>query len=183
MLKLLVGALTLLYPVLIYFGLAHLRPGVFAALLAVLVLLRPAGLSSAERKRALLPVVIVLCYATLVAILDSALLLRFYPVLMNLLMLAAFSYSLFGDMPMIERIARARGMEITPLAKAYVRRVTQLWCGFFVLNAAIAAYTALHSSWEIWTLYNGFIAYLLVGLLIVGELVFRHFYKRAHADA
>ena len=181
MLKLLVGTLTVLYPALVYFGLAHLRPGVFAALLAALVLFRPTGLSPAERKRVLVPMAIVLGYAALVAVLDSTMLLRFYPVLMNALMLALFSYSLLSDTPMIERIARARGMEITPRAKSYVRRVTQIWCVFFVLNASIAAYTALRSSWEVWTLYNGLIAYLLVGVLIAGELVFRYFYKRRNA--
>ncbi|MFK8014606.1 MAG: hypothetical protein AB8G17_04040 [Gammaproteobacteria bacterium] len=180
--KLLVGTLTVLYPALVYFGLAHLRPGVFAALLAALVLLRPTGLSSAERKRALFPMAIILSYAALVAVLDSATLLRFYPVLMNALMLAVFSYSLLSDAPIIERIARARGMPIPPQAKAYLRGVTQVWCGFFVLNALMAAYTALYSSWEFWTLYNGLIAYVLVGALMGGELVFRHFYKRRVAE-
>ena len=30
----------------------------------------------------------------------------------------------------------------------------------------------------IWAVYNGFVSYLLVGILIAGEVVFRHFYKR-----
>ena len=44
--------------------------------------------------------------------------------------------------------------------QAYTRRVTQVWCGFFVLNGSLALATALWASEEIWALYNGLIAYL-----------------------
>jgi len=51
--------------------------------------------------------------------------------------------------------------------------VTQVWCGFFMLNGGIALATALWSSFEIWSLYNGLIAYLLMGTLFVGEYLVR----------
>ena len=179
--KLLVGTLTLLYPALVYFGLAHLRPVTFAALLAALVLLHPLGVGPDERKLPTIPIAILLAYAVLVAILDSATLLRFYPVVINAIMFALFSHSLLSGVPLIEQIARARGMEVPQHATGYLRRVTLVWCVFFVLNASIATYTALRSSWAVWTLYNGLISYLLIGALIVGEFVFRYFHKRSVA--
>ena len=52
-----------------------------------------------------------------------------------------------------------------PSGVAYTRRVTQVWCGFFVLNGALALATALWMSDRAWALYNGLIAYGLIGLL------------------
>lgn len=182
MLKVLLAALAVLYPVLIYFGLAHLRPGVFGVLLAGLVILRLKGVGENERKHMLVPVIVILGYALAVAIADSEMLLRFYPVLVNAMMLIVFGHTLIYGPPLIERIVRARGLPVSPEGQVYVRRVTQVWCAFFVVNGTLAAYTALHASWAAWTLYNGFIAYLAIGALAGGELIFRRFYRRRVAQ-
>jgi uncharacterized membrane protein len=55
----------------------------------------------------------------------------------------------------------------------YTRTITLVWCAFFALNGALAIYTALLTSREAWALYNGFIAYLLMGALIAGERLTR----------
>jgi uncharacterized membrane protein len=55
----------------------------------------------------------------------------------------------------------------------YTRRVTEVWCAFFVLNAAAAAYTAIYATREAWALYNGVIAYVLMGTLFVAERLLR----------
>ena len=60
-----------------------------------------------------------------------------------------------------------------PEAVRYTRRLTIVWCVFFVFNGLVAFWTAVAQPDEIWALYNGFIAYLLIGSLIVGEMVFR----------
>jgi uncharacterized membrane protein len=51
--------------------------------------------------------------------------------------------------------------------------VTQLWCAFFIANGAVAIYTALFGSRDDWALYNGLIAYLLMGGLFGGEWLYR----------
>jgi len=56
----------------------------------------------------------------------------------------------------------------------YTRRVTQIWCAFFVLNGAFSAYTAFFWSPDAWSLYNGAIAYGMIGLLLLGEIVWRY---------
>ena len=53
-----------------------------------------------------------------------------------------------------------------------------IWCGFFAVNGIIATVIAFSGSLGAWTVYNGLVSYGAMSLLIVGELVFRHFYKR-----
>ena len=74
---------------------------------------------------------------------------------------------------MIERVARLREPALPTAAVSYTRKVTIAWCVFFLLNGAIALYTALWASLEAWTLYNGFIAYLLIGLMFGVEWLIR----------
>jgi uncharacterized membrane protein len=88
-------------------------------------------------------------------------------------MLLVFSWSLRSPTSLIERLARIQQPDLPPEGIIYTRRVTQIWCVFFIVNGSIALVTALWSSFEIWSLYNGFIAYLLMGLLLVGEYIVR----------
>lgn len=53
-----------------------------------------------------------------------------------------------------------------------------VWCGFFVVNAAIALYTVVFAPMKIWVIYNGFISYVLMGILFLGEFVLRKRHQR-----
>ncbi len=83
---------------------------------------------------------------------------------------------------MIERFARLMEPEFPPEAVIYCRKVTMIWCGFFVVNGSIALVTALLGDIKIWTLYNGFISYLLMGLLFGIEYLVRRAVKRKSAE-
>jgi uncharacterized membrane protein len=108
--------------------------------------------------------------------------LKLYPVLVNLALLGVFAYSLIFPPSMIERFARIREPDLPAEAIGYTRRVTRVWCVFFFVNGAFAFITALWASPAIWTLYNGLIAYLMMGLLFGGEYFTRwHFKKRLNA--
>lgn len=48
-----------------------------------------------------------------------------------------------------------------------------MWCVFFIVNGGFSVYTALYWSRASWALYNGFIAYLLIGALLAGEWLWR----------
>lgn len=98
---------------------------------------------------------------------------RFYPVLMSAAMLCLFGWSLRQPQSIIERIGRILYRDFPPEAVAYTRRVTIMWCVFFLINGLIALWTAVAGSWAAWTLYNGFISYVLIGLLFVGEYMVR----------
>lgn len=99
--------------------------------------------------------------------------LKLYPVLVNGVLLAVFAVSLARPPSAIERLARLAEPELPPAAVAYTRRVTQVWCGFFALNGAIALATALWAPTEVWALYNGVLAYGLMGALFGGEWLVR----------
>jgi hypothetical protein len=62
----------------------------------------------------------------------------------------------------------------------YTRKVTITWCLFFIANGSIATFTALYSSMEIWSLYNGFIAYILMGSVFVIEYLIRIRVRKQH---
>ncbi len=116
-----------------------------------------------------------------VAVWSNALLpLKLYPVLVSLVLLGVFAYSLIAPPTVVERLARLREPDFPPAAVAYTRRVTQVWCGFFVLNGGIAFATAWWASQAVWSLYTGVIAYVLMGILFGGEYLVRLRFRRLH---
>jgi uncharacterized membrane protein len=60
--------------------------------------------------------------------------------------------------------------------------VTAVWLGFFLANAAISTATAIGGSLELWTLYNGFISYVIMGVLFISEWILRGYLRVAHRD-
>ena len=119
--------------------------------------------------------------AVLATVLNQALPLKLYPALVNAVMLVVFGTSLRFGPPLVERLARLQEPELPAFALAYTRRVTQVWCGFFVLNGGLALLTALYASDRVWMLYNGLLAYVMMGVLFAGEWLVRRRVKAAHA--
>ena len=166
-----------LYPLGVYFGLKVLPPSFFGLVLIVALALRFGALGAGER-RLLLPVLSgFLGFALLAAWLDSERFLMAYPVLVNASLCLLFLWSLRGGESMMFRVAKARGMKMSPYAPAYLRNLTKVWIGFFILNGLIAAWTMTRSM-EVWAVYNGLIAYVLIGVLIGGEWLFRIHYTK-----
>lgn len=162
--------LSLAYPLAVYLMLGRFEPRWLAGLLCALALLR--AVSSRER----LWWWVALATGALAAwasLANAALPLKLYPVLVNLALLLLFGLSLRFGPPLVERMARLREPTLPPAAVAYTRRVTQVWCGFFVLNGSLALLTALYASERVWALYNGVIAYVLIGALFAGEWLLR----------
>ncbi len=180
------GLLWLMYPMAIFFGLRIMEPRYVAILIACTLMLRrfrDAGQLLSDLSRLDLGVLAgLLMLAGATALTNSELLLRFYPAAMNFGMLLLFALSLICPPSMVERFARIGEPDLPPQGVRYTRRVTQVWCAFFVANGAIAAGTALYASREIWALYNGFIAYLLMGALLAGEWLFRRYFVGTRTD-
>jgi uncharacterized membrane protein len=110
-----------------------------------------------------------------IAVTDSEALLRAYPIAVNVGMLVAFGTTLCNGGPsMIEKFARVRRPNLDARSVRHTRRVTQVWCAFFALNACASAASMIWGSRAVWALYNGFITYLLIGALIVAEFAWRH---------
>jgi uncharacterized membrane protein len=170
----------MLYPLAIWLGQGQLEPRFLAGLLLFVALARLHTLKVGQGGAWWLGAILLL-FA--LAIWSNALLpLKLYPVLVNTAMLGLFGYSLIAPPTMIERFARVREWDLPAQAIVYTRHVTQVWCFFFAVNGVIALGTAVWASPAVWLLYNGLIAYLLMGLLFAGEYcVRRHFKRRLHA--
>lgn len=96
-----------------------------------------------------------------------------YPVLVNLVFGLTFACSLFEEKTIIQKFAE---LQINPLpseAVRYTRNVTKLWIVFFALNGLVAVSTVIYGDLSLWTLYNGCISYVLIGLLFAGEFIYR----------
>lgn len=169
--------LTLAYPLIVYLSLGHFEPRWLALLLVLLALLR----ALASREPMWWFAAAGASLLAVAAMLGNALLpLKLYPVLVNAVLLLVFASSLRFPPSAIERMARLREPELPPQAVAYTRQVTKVWCGFFVGNGAIALATALYASEAVWALYNGLIAYVLIGLLFAVEWWVRQRVRTAH---
>lgn len=173
---LMTGVMLLAWPFLVWFGLAHNSLHWLLPLMALLLFLR---FRQTRRQAGPLNVVtqvvaatgMTLCIASY--LLKAHQLLLFYPVVVNTVMLAVFGGSLWSSMPIVERLARLREPALPERAVRYTRRVTQIWCAFFVGNGGIALFTALHGDMSLWTAWNGMISYLLIGMLMAGEWLVR----------
>lgn len=179
MLRLLQGAVwlvLLLYPLAVWVGLMHWGTALLAPLLLGVFSLRLLMLRGKLRQqmwlgKALALVGILLALASWA--LKQSHWLLYYPVLVNAILLLLFAYSLFAPPTVVERLARITEPQLDAAGIAYTRRVTQVWCGFFIVNGAIALTTCLSGDITLWTLYNGGISYLLMGALMGIEWIVR----------
>lgn len=105
-------------------------------------------------------------------LLRSSVSLLYYPVLVSTIFLLAFAASLFQSQTLVERLARRFDPELPPEGVRYTRKVTFAWCVFFVVNGGIAWWTTAQSM-TVWTLYNGLISYVAMGVMFGGEWLIR----------
>lgn len=172
-------ALALGYPIAIYCALLWFEPRVIAAVVVVALILRRPRLTFAFVSGfswvSHAVVIAAIGLSVGAALANDETLLRLYPAGLSLALLAVFALSLWSPPTVIERLARLRrGVPELPAdAVRYTRHVTEIWCAFFALNAAIAAWTAVAASREFWALYNGVLAYVVMCVLIFGEQVVR----------
>jgi uncharacterized membrane protein len=161
---------TLAYPLIVYLSLGRLEPRWLALLLLGLALMRVAVSRTAVTWG-------FAAGALLLAVFSWAgnawMPLKLYPVVVSAVLLALFAASLVYPPSAIERFARLREPDLPREAVAYTRRVTQVWCLFFIFNGATAFATALWASDAVWTLYNGLVSYCLIGVLMTAEWLVR----------
>jgi len=173
-----IALLAAAYPFVVYYGLNHYSASVFAWVLFALLIVRVVIKGNYKEPSQWMQLVVVGGFCIIVAVVNSEELLRYYPVLMSLGFSALFAFSLRSKTSLIERFAKMSGTEYSPQALNYMRSLTLVWAIFLAFNAVIAAYTACCMSLKSWTLYNGLLAYFLLGGFSLAELVFRHFYKK-----
>lgn len=165
-----------LYPFVVYFGMEKVSPPVFALVLGAIWLIRAPSLLREPGGRWMVGAA--LTYCALLAISGEAAMLRWYPSLICALLLVAFGLSLIYGPPFIERVARLREPDLAPAAVRYTRIVTWVWVGFFAFNGSMSAALTLWAPLSWWTLYNGLIAYFIMGALFTGEWLLRKRMRR-----
>ncbi|HED18850.1 MAG TPA: hypothetical protein ENI74_05030 [Gammaproteobacteria bacterium] len=170
-------ALIFAYPFFVYFALKHFEPRAVAGFFVILLALR-LGITTNDRLRAIRPVVLYGTIAGLLVLLAGFILneqqvLKFYPVVVNMALLGIFGFTLIRPPSIIQLIAETMQPGLPPEAITYTRRVTVAWCLFFLVNGSIATLTACYGTMAEWLLYNGFISYLAIGAMFIGELLIR----------
>lgn len=130
--------------------------------------------------RLLIPffVIIVMCMAG--ALLNNHIFILYLPCFISISLLASFSYSLIYPPNTIELFARMFVAGLSSEEMLHCRRVTLIWMSFFLLNGIAAFYTACCTSLGIWSLYNGLIAYMVMGMLFVVEVSYRYWRFRRY---
>jgi len=171
------------YPILVYYGLGVWDVRVIATLLLVIMVVRSALMPNTKiiQKSGFLVGACVI--AALVFLYNDPLYLKLYPVMMSALMFCIFAMSLVTPPNVIETFARLhfKKQNLPAHVVIYTRNVTKIWCGFFIINGLVAAFTVMQSM-KVWALYNGLISYLLMGCLFVGEFLFRQFILKKRGD-
>ncbi|MEK7889412.1 hypothetical protein AAB992_20095 [Burkholderia contaminans] len=182
--------LALAYPLVILFAWQGMTPRYIGCLLvALLWLQRTVGkgaLANALRRLTVLDWCVAGALTGLslaIAVTDSEQLFHLYPACVSAGLLVAFGATLRRGPTMVEKFARSTHPDPSAEIVRYMRRVTQVWCAFFIANGGFSVYTALYWSRESWALYNGLIAYVLIGTLLAGEWLWRRLVVSGRRDS
>jgi uncharacterized membrane protein len=172
------------YPLLVYGGLKVLQPRWVALVLGGALLAREiAGLRRGAASPLLLPIVLVGGVLGLALVFNEGRFFLFVPVLVNAALFVSFARTLRAGPSMVESLARQRFGHVPPEHVGYCRRVTEVWCAFFVVNSALILWLALGARIEYWALYTGLIAYVLVAALFTAEMTYRAWrFRRYEGD-
>ncbi|MDD1791870.1 hypothetical protein L4D06_04765 [Enterovibrio makurazakiensis] len=170
------GMLLLAYPLAVYAGLSYWGAAPLALVLIVLFACRI--VSSRRSKSGPLKHLAILTGTIGIALASLGYLFKqhdwflYYPVVVNAVMLAIFAHSLSQPQSIVEKLARLQDPDLPPSGVSYTRKVTKVWCLFFLLNGSIAWLTCFMPLSN-WTLYNGLLSYLAAGTLFAVEYLVR----------
>jgi len=160
------------YPSMVFFLRGTMDASVFIGLALICLGLRLVwgGLDAAYWRPALL-----VCAAAVacLALLDSALAVYAYPVVLSLAASGVFAITLRQPPSLIEKLALASGEIWSPELRKYCRNVTAIWAVWLMINAAIAARLALLGDDRSWALWTGAINYLVSGAVFAIEWLVR----------
>jgi len=181
--SIIVGAIIIIYPLVVYWGVSQFGVGGSAAVISCLFLFRLfCSPSSAVLHKYLKAFRLIALLGFLFAVsswlMNDTKWFQFYPVFVNLILLSVFCYSLIKPPTVVEMFARFKEPDLSESGIKYTRNVTIVWCAFFLINGLVALYTVIAADIKVWAFYNGFISYLLIGALAVGEYSFRIYYRK-----
>jgi uncharacterized membrane protein len=178
------ASLTIAYPGLVYLALQVASPRTVGLCILGLLALRLALVSRhklAAYARLAAPVAAAFIVTSLASLVwNDPVSLLLAPVLVNFALLCAFGSSLTRRETLVETLALAQAGSLSAEERAYCRRLTAVWCAFFLANGAIAGELAFAGTREAWALYTGAIAYAAMALLFAVEFIYRHWRFRRY---
>ncbi len=177
---LLILVVMLAYPFVVYLHIGTVSPRWYACALLLLVAVRFVILGNTRQVSNWILLLLASVFCAAVMVLESVILLKFYPVLMNIGMGIMFIASLTDSHSLIEKFARAGGKRPPDAARGYLRVLSLSWGVLLLLNGLVSAYTAWFTSTATWALYNGLVAYLVMGSFAAIEFAYRGYYKKRH---
>ena len=183
------SVIAVLYPALVYYFLVIRGISLRHLSLFIIAFALVAFIAATSKKKSLFHGSIILFgVGILCFIINSSVILKFYPLLMNIILLVSFGSTFFLRPNMIFRFALMQDKSIKGSlgehkVKSYCLKVTIMWCVFFVLNGSVAAWTIFSGSDVIWSVYNGGISYVLVGLLFAVEFIIRKIVQKNNPRA
>ena len=138
--KFIFSAIVITYPIIVYLGLEYFEARIIAFALIVialarLILVRRLKFLAVGMPHTNLIVAALLLVGISAMASNSPILLQYYPVCLNALMLALFLISLFRPPSVIEQIARVREPDLPPAAIPYTRKVPWFGVDFSYLMA------------------------------------------------
>ncbi len=169
-----VTCLFIAYPLLVYIAIQQHMAWVAPALFAAIYLLQAIKVRRIKTRLYKAFVAIALLFGAFYLQTITA---KAMPVLIQLMLMWVFGRTLLKDKgpSFIERFVRLQFPEFPPGVSEYLRNLTILWTLFFAFNAILCTFLAIWADDRWWALYNGLIIYLLIGLLMTGEYIYRHF--------
>ena len=179
--------LSVAYPIAIFFCCVIFRVPIkilslCIIFLALVYLLLATGKKRDGKKFFVSASILLLC-GTICFFTGKSFFIKLYPVAMNGIFLFMFASTLFFPPNMCFRFALLgdKTLEHSPIKQGverYCKKVTVVWCVFFVLNGLFALITVFSNNDRIWSVYNGGIAYGLIGAIFAVEFLVR---KRANS--
>lgn len=121
LLQVLTALALIAYPVAVYLGLNYLPAGTIALVLCLLLVVR-LMLQKQKVKTLVLPLLVGIALTAGSFVAKRSDWLLYYPVVINLTMLALFSYSLYQGPSMIERLARLKEPDLPDEAIGYLKK-------------------------------------------------------------
>jgi uncharacterized membrane protein len=188
--KYFLGALIVLYPLLVFGALVIFKLSI--RYLSVLVILLAAAYILINRRRyhgrhpifIFITPAILFCIGLVCLIIDSdknvhidpKLVFKVYPALADLVYLTIMGTSLFIPPPLVSYFVtmfdKSLKDRLDPsYLERYCRKATIIWCIFFFIDAIIAMITVIWASELVWGIYNGGVTYVLMGMIFAGEYV------------
>jgi len=168
-----VTCLFMTYPLLVYIGIQQQMAWVAPVLFSAIYLLQAVKVRRVKAKLYKASIAVALLFG---AFYVQTLTAKAMPVLIQLMLMFVFGRTLLKNHgpSFIERFVRLEFPQFPPGVSDYLARLTLIWTVFFAFNAVFCSVLALWASDQWWALYNGLIIYLLIGLLMIGEYIYRH---------